>query len=122
MAILVYQYPACSTCRKALQFLNTHSIKFETRHIVESPPSIGELTQALALLRSEDGDLKNLFNTSGELYREMKVAEKLKSGMKDEEALKLLAAHGKLIKRPLVIGPKWVLVGFREEAWSRRLL
>lgn len=122
MSILVYQYPACSTCKKALQFLKTHSIKFEARQIVESPPSLKELTQALALLRAEGGDLKNLFNTSGELYREMKVAEKLKNGMTEGEALKLLAAHGKLVKRPLVLGPSWALVGFREEAWAQRLL
>jgi len=122
MSILVYQYPACSTCKKALQYLKAHSIKFEARQIVESPPSLKELTKALACLRAEGGDLKNLFNTSGELYREMKIAEKLKSGLTDAEALKLLASHGKLIKRPFVIGADWALLGFREEAWARRLL
>jgi arsenate reductase len=122
MSILVYQYPACSTCKKALQYLKTHSIKFEARQIVESPPSLKELTKALAFLRAEGGDLKNLFNTSGELYREMKVAEKLKNGLTDAEALKLLASHGKLIKRPFVIGADWALLGFREEVWARRLL
>ena len=77
---------------------------------------------ALAVLRSEGGELKSLFNTSGELYREMKMSERLKGELDEVEALKLLSKHGKLIKRPLVIAPKFVLVGFREEDWKQRLL
>jgi arsenate reductase len=86
---------------------------------VDSPPSSRQLAQALKWRRADGGELKNLFNTSGELYREMKIADRLKAGLSESEALDLLAQHGKLIKRPLVLGADWALVGFREEVWTK---
>ena len=75
MKLTVYEYAKCSTCRKALQFLDKHGVAYEKKPIVETPPSRAELVKMLEAV----GDLRKLFNTSGELYREMKLSEKLKT-------------------------------------------
>lgn len=111
MAIKVYEYEKCSTCRSALKWLDKKGIAYERVPIVERPPTRAELSKMLERV----GDLKRLFNTSGLVYRELKVGEKLKT-MSPDEALDLLAKHGKLVKRPFV--PEKGLVGFKEAEWS----
>src|SRR6516225_9794716 len=97
--IRVYEYSKCSTCRKALNFLDRHKVAYEKVSIFETPPTRTELKKVLAL---QGGNLKRLFNTSGEVYREMKIGEKLPS-MPENEALDLLASNGRLVKRPFAL-------------------
>ncbi len=115
--IRVYEYSKCSTCVKALKFLETHQISFEKRAIVETPPSVAELKKALVSLKKNGQGLKHLFNTSGVQYRELGIAGKLEQ-MSEAEALKLLSEHGKLVKRPLLISDEICLVGFKPESWE----
>lgn len=110
----VYQYEKCSTCRKALKFLDERGAAYEAVPIVETPPSIAELREMLKRV----GSLKKLFNTSGELYRELKISLKLPS-MSEGEALELLSKHGKLVKRPFALVGQAGLVGFDETQWRR---
>ena len=112
----VYQYDGCSTCKKALKFLDQKGIAYERLPIVDQPPTEAELKKMLESV----GDLKRLFNTSGQLYREMGMSEKLKT-LTEAQALKLLAKHGKLIKRPFALNSKAALVGFNESEWTRSL-
>lgn len=118
MGVIFYEYTTCSTCQKGARFLAENKIAFERRAIVETPPTLAELKKMLGFLRNAGGDFKNLFNTSGVVYRELKIAEKLKAGLSAEEALELLAKNGKLIKRPFVLTAKGGLVGFKEEQWK----
>lgn len=113
MAVKIYEYSGCSTCRQALKFLTANGIKHEAVPIVETPPTVAELKRMLSFV----GDIKKLFNTSGLLYREMKIGDKLKK-MTENEALFLLAKHGKLVKRPFVLLEKTGLVGFKEDIWK----
>jgi arsenate reductase len=115
--ITVYQYPACSTCKKALKFLDNANVRYEAIDIVSSPPSKSRLLEVIA---ATGGNIKRLFNTSGVLYREMKVAEKLPA-LSSDDAATLLSSHGKLIKRPLVVGASTPLIGFDEKEWRRVL-
>jgi arsenate reductase len=115
--IKVYEYKNCSTCKKALQFLDERKISYEKIPIVDQPPSLAELRQMLKFLQASGGTLRNLFNTSGEKYRELGVAEQLKNGLSESEALKLLSENGKLIKRPFVLGASFGVVGFKAEDW-----
>jgi arsenate reductase len=112
--VRIYEYSKCSTCRNALTFLDRRNIAYEKIPIVETPPTKAELRLMLA---EHDGNVKKLFNTSGELYREMKIGAKLNS-ISEDEALDLLAANGKLIKRPFVIVGDTGLVGFKEDDWK----
>ena len=114
-----YEYKSCSTCKKAQKFLESKKQKFEVIPIVENPPTLTELKKMLAFIKQDEGTLKNLFNTSGELYREMKISVKLPS-MTETDALKLLSKHGKLIKRPFLLSERFGLVGFNEELWKKR--
>jgi len=115
--MLVYQYPKCSTCRKALKFLSEAGVDFEANDIVANPPSKAALKKAHRL---SGLPLNKLFNTSGQSYRNGGFKEKLTT-MSDEQAFAALASDGKLIKRPLVIGDGFVLVGFREDEWRQAL-
>lgn len=117
MALTVYQYPKCSTCRKALAWLSRTGIAHRTVHIVDAPPSKATLKKARALA---DVPVAKLFNTSGQSYRDGGFKNKL-ANMSDDEALDALARDGKLIKRPLLIGDDIALVGFREADWSKAL-
>ena len=113
----VYHYPQCSTCKKALKWLAAHDVSVELIDIVQHPPSKRELREALT---SGDLPIKKLFNTSGLSYREGKFGERLPT-MSEAEALDALAADGKLIKRPLVLGKGFALVGFDEAAYRQAL-
>ncbi len=111
----LYQYPKCSTCRKAIKFLNAQGIDFKSIDITEKPPAKTELK---AMLASYEGDIRKLFNTSGVQYRELKMKDKL-ADMTAKQAIDLLAGNGKLIKRPFLLNAdKQGIVGFKEEAWQ----
>ena len=113
--IRVYEYLNCSTCKNALRFLEKRGVEFESIPIVDQPPTLIELKRMLGYL---DGELRRLFNTSGQLYREMKIREKLPK-LSETEALKLLATHGKLIKRPFLLTANSGIVGFKEAEWDK---
>lgn len=118
-SILFLEYPKCSTCKKAKKWLDDHGISYEDRHIVEDDPSADELK----LWQKRSGlPLRRFFNTSGMLYRELGVKKRFDDGMTDDEAFDLLATNGMLVKRPLVIGEDFVLVGFKEAQWQEALL
>ena len=110
-------YPKCTTCQKAKKWLDDNKIEYELRDIKEDNPSLEELT---AWYKMSGLPLKKLFNTSGLLYKSMELKDKLPT-MAEEEQLKLLATDGMLVKRPLVIGEDYVLVGFKESEWSEKL-
>ena len=118
MALKIYEYPKCSTCRKALKFLDAEGIDYKSADITETPPS---KTQLKAMLKHQNGELKKLFNTSGMQYRELKIKDKLPS-MSDEEAIDLLSQNGMLIKRPFLLTNNAGLVGFKEDTWREMLL
>lgn len=113
--IRVYAYSGCDTCRKALRFLESRGIEVEVLAIRETPPTPEELRR---MLKHLGGDLRRLFNTSGQDYRALGLSERL-PGMSVDDALGLLAANGNLVKRPFLLGPDIGLVGFREEEWKR---
>ena len=115
MKVLVYR--KCSTCQKALKWLEAHEIAFEERAIVEENPTYEELKEWHAM---SGFPLKKFFNTSGILYKEMNLKEKLVD-LSEEEKLNLLSTNGMLIKRPMLISDEFVLVGFKESLWSEKL-
>jgi len=121
MPIKIYEYKNCSTCQKALKFLDQKGIAYQRLPIVDQPPSVAELGKMLAYLKADGGSFKNLFNTSGQLYRELGVTEKIKAGMTEKEAIELLAKNGKLIKRPFLLTGDSGTVGFKEDVWRKRL-
>ncbi|MGN1192472.1 MAG: arsenate reductase family protein [Dorea sp.] len=116
--MLVLVYRKCSTCQKALKWLENQNIEFEERPIVEEHPTYEELKK---WYEKSGLPLKKFFNTSGMLYKEMKLKDKL-AEMDEEEQLKLLATNGMLVKRPMVIGEDFVLVGFKEKEWAEKIL
>lgn len=111
-------YPRCSTCKKAQKWLDANGIPYTYRPIKEENPSEQELREWLAI---SGADIKRFFNTSGQLYRSMELKDKLPS-MSEDEKLSLLASDGLLVKRPLLIGDDFVLIGFREAEWQAVLL
>lgn len=118
MAIKIYEYAGCSTCKKALKYLDAKQRKYEKVAIVEQPPTVSELKKMLGYLEAGGKTFKNLFNTSGEQYRALKIGERIKAGMTEQEAIALLAQNGKLIKRPFLLTAKGGATGFQEEAWD----
>lgn len=117
MAVKVYQYPKCGTCRKALKWLDAHGVAYESIDITERPPSKSALKKHW---KASDLPIRKLFNTSGQSYRQGGFKEKLAT-MSDGDAIEALAADGKLIKRPLVVGDDFVLVGFDEKKYEAAL-
>ena len=111
-------YPKCTTCQKAKKWLDDNKIEYELRDIKEDNPSFKELTSWYKL---SGLPLKKFFNTSGLLYKSMELKDKLPT-MSEEEQLKLLATDGMLVKRPLVIGDDFVLVGFKESEWNEKII
>lgn len=110
-------YPKCTTCQKAKKWLNENQIEYTERHIAEDNPSYDELKE---WHRKSGLPLKKFFNTSGLLYKENNLKEKLPA-MSEEEQLQLLATNGMLVKRPIIVDGDSVLVGFKEAEWSERL-
>ena len=107
-------YSKCSTCQKAKKWLDEQDIKYTERHIVDNNPSYEELKE---WYNKSGLPLKRFFNTSGLLYKEMQLKDKLPT-MNEEEQLKLLATNGMLVKRPLVVNGDMVLIGFKEAEWA----
>jgi len=114
MPVKVYQYPKCSTCRKALKWLDGRGVAYDSVDIVTAPPKKAELQRAL----KSGVPLKKLFNTSGQSYREGGWSEKL-GQVTEAQALDALVADGKLIKRPFILTGDTVLVGFDEAAYKK---
>lgn len=114
MKPIFLQYPACSTCQKARKWLTENNIEYTNRLIVEENPTVEELKTWI----SRSGlPVKKFFNTSGLVYKELKLSQKLPL-MSEEEQIELLATNGKLVKRPLVVTDRIVLVGFKPEEWE----
>lgn len=111
-------YPKCSTCRKAKKWLDEHNAEYTERHIADKKPTYDELKEWYEKSRLP---LKKFFNTSGLLYKEMKLKDKLPS-MSEEEQLRLLATNGMLVKRPILVTGDKVLVGFKEAEWAEIIL
>jgi arsenate reductase len=107
-------YPKCSTCKKAEKWLNENNITYDFRDIKLENPSFDELRDWY----TKSGlPLKKFFNTSGMLYRQMELKDKLPS-MSEDEMLRLLSTDGMLVKRPILVSDEKVLVGFREKEWT----
>ena len=114
MSKLFINYPKCSTCKKAEKFLKENNIEFINRNIVEENPSAEEL----ALWMEKSGlEPRKFFNTSGVLYREMNLKDKIKT-MSKEEMIEILSTNGMLVKRPLLVMDDKLLVGFKEENYK----
>lgn len=114
----IHIYAKCDTCRKAVKWLRANGLAFEEIPIRETPPSSDELRRMLACY---EGDLRKLFNTSGQDYRALGIKDTLPS-LSTDEAIALLAANGNLIKRPFLLDGDRGLVGFKEEEWVKALL
>lgn len=117
MSVLFLEYPPCSTCKKAKAWLDQQQVSYQSRHIKEENPSVEELK---AWHEKSGLPLKRFFNTSGLAYKALGLKDRLPT-MPEEEQYQLLASDGMLVKRPLVIGEDFVLVGFREEQWQQHL-
>lgn len=113
--MLFIYYPKCSTCQKALKNLKEKNVQIELRHIIEDTPSKEELLQ---WIHDYHQGIKPFFNTSGKLYRELNVKEKIKT-MTDDEAAELLSQNGMLIKRPLLIDQHQIIIGYKEEIYKQ---
>lgn len=118
MNVTVYEYSKCSTCRNAIKWLQAHHYEVKKIPIVEHPPSKEELRE---LIRLSGLEIRKFFNTSGEVYKQMGLKDKL-GGMDMEEMLGLLSSNGKLIKRPIVTNGRTTTVGFKkpefEQVWG----
>lgn len=120
--VLFLEYPKCSTCKKARKWLDDNGVAYEARHIVQDNPTADELERWVA---ASGLALRRFFNTSGMLYRELKVKSQLDAGMSEADAIELLSSNGMLVKRPVLVidgGARGVLLGFREDAWREALL
>ncbi len=117
-SILFVEYPKCSTCKKAKKWLDEHGVAYDDRHIVEQNPTAAELEE----WHAKSGlPVRRFFNTSGQLYRARGLKAVLDVGISNEEAYALLAEDGMLVKRPIVVGNDFVMVGFKEAEWEKAL-
>lgn len=117
MNVLFVEYPACTTCKKAKKWLDERQVSYEDRHIKEQNPTLEELKQ---WHKTSGLPLKKFFNTSGQLYKSMNLKDTLPD-MSEEEQYSLLASDGMLVKRPILVGTDFVLVGFKETEWEEKL-
>lgn len=115
--IKIIQYPKCSTCKKAVKFLQDNNVEFESRDIKENNPTAEELKKWHEM---SGLPLKRFFNTSGLMYKELGLKDKLPQ-MSEEEQYELLATDGMLVKRSILVGEDYVLVGFKEADWSEKI-
>ena len=116
--MLFIEYPKCSTCQKAKKWLDAHDVSYVDRHIGEENPTAEELKH----WHEKSGlPLKKFFNTSGMLYKEMKLKDKLPN-MTETEQYELLSSNGMLVKRPLIVADDYILVGFKEAEWMEKLV
>ena len=117
MSVLFIEYPKCTTCRKAKKYLQDNNIEFIDRHIAEENPTKEELK---SWLEKSNLKINKFFNTSGVLYREMGLKDKVKTASVDE-LLDILSTNGMLVKRPIIVKDNTVLVGFKEEEWNEKI-
>lgn len=115
MNYLFIEYPPCSTCRNAKKHLDQQGIQYTSRHIVEDTPTINELKEWIAL---SNLDIKKFFNTSGNVYKQLQLKDKLDS-MSNDEKISLLASNGMLIKRPLLISKDKVILGYHPDTYNK---
>lgn len=115
MALRVYAYEKCDTCRKALKFLKDRAVPHEVIPIRQQPPTVTELK---AMLEYVEGDLRRLFNTSGQDYKVMNMKQRM-PGLSEEDAFELLSQNGNLVKRPFAIAPSAGTVGFDQAVWEK---
>ena len=115
---LFIEYPKCSTCQKAKKWLEANKIVFEDRHIVVNIPTKEELQK---WIKESGKEIKKWFNTSGLKYKELNLKERVQN-MTEAEKIEVLASDGMLVKRPILISDKGVLIGFKEEEWKKLLL
>ncbi len=118
MKVLFIEYPKCSTCRKAKKWLEENNIDFTDRNIAEHNPTNDELKE---VMQKSGLPARKLFNTSGNVYKSLNLKSKIDS-LSEDEMLKLLSSDGMLVKRPLLIGDNFALVGFKEDAYADILL
>ena len=118
MKNIFIEYPKCSTCQKAEKWLKENKIAYEKRNIVEENPNKEELKK---WIEQSGKEIKKFFNTSGLKYKELNLKEKLPD-MKDEDKIDLLSSDGMLVKRPLLITEKEILIGFKEQEWNEKLI
>ncbi len=115
--MLFVEYPKCTTCKKAKKWLDDNQLTYTDRHMKEENPTAEELKE----WHKKSGlPLKKFFNTSGILYKEMSLKDKIPT-MTEEEQYQLLATDGMLVKRPIIVDDETILVGFKEEAWEKAL-
>jgi len=117
VSMLFVEYPKCSTCQRAKKFLDDRGAVYTDRHIKEDNPTADELR---AWWQTSGLPLKKFFNTSGLVYKALELKDKLPA-MSEEEQLALLSTDGMLVKRPILVGEDFVLVGFREADWAAHL-
>ena len=117
MKNIFIEYPRCSTCKRAKKWLEENNIDFMERNIVEEIPKVEELNE---WIKKSGHEIKKWFNTSGLKYKELKLKEKLDT-MNDKEKIELLASDGMLIKRPILVSDKGILIGFKEDNWKQLL-
>ena len=110
-------YPKCTTCQRAKNWLDENNVEYELRDIKTDNPTLSELTE---WYQKSGLPLKRFFNTSGLLYKSLELKAKLPS-MTDSEMLTLLSTDGMLVKRPVLVGDGFVLVGFKEEEWTLKV-
>lgn len=118
MEVLFLQYPKCTTCKKAKSWLEKSGVSFKDRHIAEENPTKEELK---AWFSKSNEPIKKLFNTSGVLYKEMALKDKIPT-LTEDELFEILSSNGMLVKRPLIVGDDFLLIGFKEEQWKETLL
>ena len=116
-SILFVEYPKCSTCQKAKKWLDSHNVEYTDRHIKEQNPTAEELKE----WHGRSGfPLKRFFNTSGLIYKNNGLKDKLPQ-MSEEEQYELLATDGMLVKRPIIVADDFILLGFKEKEWEEKL-
>ena len=111
---LFIEYPKCSTCKRAKKFLDDNNISYQDRNIVTDNPSKEEIEK---FLKISGKDIKSFFNTSGNLYKQLNLKDKLQS-MSLDEKISLLSTDGMLVKRPILVSDYFVLTGFKEQVWK----
>ncbi len=117
MKKIIYCYAKCSTCQKAISFLEKKFIDYELRDIVKNHPDFQEMKK---LINQSGLEIRNFFNTSGILYRDLNLKDKLPE-MSEDKQIQVLVSNGMLIKRPLLINDNSILLGFNEKTWERLL-
>lgn len=114
----IYYYPSCSTCKKALKWLDNNEIAYEKKHIVDAKLTTKEIED---IFKKSSLPIQKLFNTSGRVYKELNLKDKLKD-MTEKEKLELLASDGMLLKRPILVNRTFALIGFKEDEYKEKLV